>query len=221
MAGLERTTLTDGVVTRLRTEIRSGEILPGSRLRQADVAKRFNVSITPVREAFGMLEREGLLIISPHRGVIVFQPTERDLKETYEIRIPLEALATEFGVQNMTDADIAQLGAVLRDMELAGDDPVVYNTLNVEFHGIIYRAADRPKLEKLIADLRESSAAYLRLYATISLSSADTQRDHEMIFEACRSRAPKRAAKAMVAHLQHTVEHVSRGLSDQTAKLTT
>jgi DNA-binding GntR family transcriptional regulator len=212
-----RRTLTDGLVEQLRVEIRSGEIPPGSRLRQADVAKRFNVSITPVREAFAMLEREGLLISSPHRGVIVFQPTVEDLKETYEIRIPLEALATELGVQNMTDADLDRLADVLRRMERAADDHELYNRLNGEFHGIIYAAARRPKLERLIAQLRESSSAYLRLYATISLSAADTQRDHELIFDACRNRAAKRAAKAMAAHLQHTVDFVSKNLVEQPA----
>lgn len=213
-----RTTITDALVEQLRGDIRSGRIAPGSRLRQAEVAERFQVSTTPVREAFAALEREGLLVGSPHRGVIVFQPTVEDLKETYEIRIPLEALATEKGVENMTDGDIAELEAVLGRMAQTADDAKRYNELNSQFHGIIYAAARRPKLAQLIADLRESSAAYLRIYATVAPTANDTHKEHEAIFEACRARAPKRAAKAMIEHLQHTVEHVSAGLEAQASK---
>ena len=109
-----RTTITDALVDALRDEIRTGEIEPGSRLRQADVAQRFQVSTTPVREAFAALEREGLLVSSPHRGVVVFKPTVEDLKETYEIRIPLEALATEKAAENMTDDDLVRDQAAAR-----------------------------------------------------------------------------------------------------------
>ena len=160
-----RTTITDALVEALRDEIRTGEIEPGSRLRQADVAQRFQVSTTPVREAFAALEREGLLVSSPHRGVVVFKPTVEDLKETYEIRIPLEALATEKAAENMTDDDLAAIKRLLDRMADAADDRKRYSKLNLEFHSAIYRVARRPKLEKLIMELRESSAAYLRLYA--------------------------------------------------------
>jgi DNA-binding GntR family transcriptional regulator len=211
-----RTTLTDALVEAIRDEIRSGTLEPGSRLRQADIAERFNVSTTPVREAFAALEREGLLVSSPHRGVVVFNPSVDDLQETYEIRIPLEALATEKAVANMTDDDIADLQRIFKRMEAAAEDPKRYNELNLEFHRRIYVCAKRPKLEKLILALREESSAYLRLYAAISPNGKDTHREHKEIFEACEARAPKRAAKAMEQHLRHTVDFVSRSLENDT-----
>jgi DNA-binding GntR family transcriptional regulator len=211
-----RTTITDALVEALRDEIRTGQIEPGSRLRQAQVAERFQVSTTPVREAFAALEREGLLVGSPHRGVVVFKPSAEDLKETYEIRIPLEALATEKAVENMTDADIAELKRLLDRMADSTDDRKRYSKLNREFHAAIYRAARRPKLERLIMDLRDESAAYLRLYATQSPNGRNTQLEHTAIYEECAARAPKRAAQAMVKHLQHTVDFVSRSLEQET-----
>lgn len=211
-----RTTITDGLVEALRDEIRTGRIEPGSRLRQADIAQRFQVSTTPVREAFAALEREGLLVGSPHRGVVVFKPTVEDLKETYEIRIPLEALATEKAVENMTDADLAEIKRLLDRMAEAADDRKRYSKLNLEFHSAIYRVARRPKLEKLIMELRESSAAYLRLYAAQSPNGRQTQQEHVAIYEALAARAPRRAAQAMIRHLQHTVDFVSRSLERET-----
>ena len=206
-----RATIADALTDQLREEIRHGTITPGSRLRQVQVAARFDVSTTPVREAFASLEREGLLVDLAHRGVTVFHPTLEDLRETYEIRIPLEALATEKGVANMTSEDIAVLEAMLAKMEAALEDST-YAQLNAEFHGVIYEAAGRPKLAKLIARLREESAAYLRLHQAVTPNARDSQRDHELIVAACKARAPKRAARAMAAHLQHTVERVSDAL---------
>lgn len=210
-----RPTITDALAAELREQIRSGLIAPGSRLRQTEIAAQFNVSTTPVREAFAALKRDGFLVSSPHRGVIVFQPTIADLEETYEIRMPLEALATEKGVENLTDEDIDELRMLLADMRAVVDDPGAYAPLNARFHAVIYQAAGRPKLARLIADLREESAAYLRLYATISPRARDTQEDHALILAACEARAPRPAARAMIKHLQHTVEHVSGGLTEQ------
>jgi DNA-binding GntR family transcriptional regulator len=205
-------TITESVAELLREEIRTGALEPGSRLRQVEVAQRFNVSTTPVREAFAALEREGLLVSSSHRGVVVFRPSSNDLEEIYEIRIPLEALATEKAVPNISEQDLKVLADLIQQMSATVDDPLSYGPLNQDFHARIYAAARRPKLEKLIFDLRDASTAYLRLYATFSITAAATQVEHEEIFDAIRSRAPKRAAKAMAAHLQHTVDYVSEGL---------
>jgi DNA-binding GntR family transcriptional regulator len=205
-------TITEMVVTQLRDEIRSGTLEPGSRLRQVEVAQRFRVSTTPVREAFAALEREGLLVSSSHRGVVVFHPSSDELQEIYEIRIPLEALATEKAVPNIDHDDLTFLSNLLAEMAASKDDRVHYQGLNRAFHARIYAAARRPKLERLIMDMRDASMAYLRLYATLSPTSADTQREHEEIFAAIEARAAKRAAKAMTVHLQHTVDYVSEGL---------
>ncbi len=211
MTGLGQT-ITDALIEQLRDEIRSGAIPPGTRLRQVEVAGRFNVSTTPVREAFTALEREGLLVSEPHRGVIVFRPTVEDLRETYEIRIALEALATRVAVERMTDRDVADLGKILERMHGAKASIERYGALNDEFHARIYTVAGMPKLQKLIGDLRAASEVYLRVYATIRPTADRTHPDHVAIFEACRARDAKGAARAMEAHLQHTVDLVSSGL---------
>ena len=209
-----RTTIADSLAERLRAEISSGALAPGSRVRQAEVAARYNVSTTPVREAFATLEREGLLIGSPHRGMVVFHPTLEDLQELYEMRIPLEAVATEKAVENMSAETIAVLEGLLQEMDDARDDRERYRSLNRTFHATLYAAAGRPRLERLIADLRDASAAYLRMNAAIAPSARETQRDHLAIVNACKARAPKRAAKAMVTHLSHTVRNVAGRLVD-------
>jgi DNA-binding GntR family transcriptional regulator len=209
-----RKRIADELAERLRAEISSGARAPGSRVRQAEVAAQYNVSTTPVREAFVMLEREGLLVGSPHRGMVVFRPTVDDLQELYEMRIPLEAAATEKAVENMTPELLAELEEILRLMDRAADDRAAYGALNRRFHSTLYGAAGRPRLERLIDDLRDASAAYMRMYQTIAPSARDTQPDHEAIVDACRARAPKRAAKAMSVHLTHTVKNISKRLAE-------
>jgi DNA-binding GntR family transcriptional regulator len=230
MSSSLRTTITDELVELLRAEILSGELAPGSRLRQGEVAARFNVSTTPVREAFAALVREGLLIGSPHRGVIVFQPAVEDLEELYEIRIPLEALATRLAVPQLSPENIRELESVLMEMENPDLNAARYNELDARFHAEIYRAASRPRLDRLIADLRESSAACLRACRGVSWSADAgltrpaptpwTHHEHMMILEACKAKAPKRAAKAMVEHLQHTADHYSEQLEKLRTKPT-
>ena len=213
MTGLGQT-ITDALIEQLRTDIRSGAIPPGTRLRQVEIAQRFNVSTTPVREAFTALEREGLLVSVPHRGVVVFHPTVDDLHETYEVRIALESLATKLAAERITDRDIEELRKIIDRMQRTQDSIERYGALNEEFHARIYAIAGRPKLEKLIADLRASSEAYLHVYATIRPTADRTHPDHVAIFDALQRRDAEGAATAMATHLQHTVDLVAGGLDE-------
>jgi len=211
-------TITESVATELRKRIRSGACPPGSRLRQMDIAKQFGVSSTPIREVFAILEHEGLLVGSPHKGVTVFEPTIGDLRELYEIRIPLEALATERAVQAMSDDDVIGLEEILRDALLIGPDleaeAARQTELNHRFHAAIYSQAGMPRLKRMIDDLRDASAAYVSLYLKFSAGSPAALEDHAAIVEACRDRAPERAGELMRAHLRHSLEMVSSGLSE-------
>ena len=100
------------VAEKLRRLIQSGEIAPGSRLRQNELAERFGVSTTPVREAFAELAREGIVRLDAHRGATVFQPSLDELIEIYEIRGALEPLATELAAARATDEELAELEAI-------------------------------------------------------------------------------------------------------------
>jgi DNA-binding GntR family transcriptional regulator len=210
-------TVSAAVAERLRQEIRDGQLQPGARLRQAHVAEEFGVSTTPVREAFVALEREGLVQSIAHRGVVVFQLDAADLREIYEIRIPLEALATELAIPNLTEADLTALEKTLtsmskaakrKDMSRAGD-------LNDEFHSRIYTAAERPRLLGMISDLRASSRPYTGFFATFRSLLDDTEKEHQAIFDALRAGAPKKAARATAVHLQHTLDVVAAELESQ------
>ena len=214
--GILPKTITAAVIERLRGEIRDGTFKAGQRLRQAHLAELYGVSTTPVREAFAALEREGLVQSTAHRGVVVFGPTPEDLREIYEIRIPLEALATEWAVPNLTKADLAALAKLLNAMEKSNHrgDLARSVELNNKFHTRLYAAAGRKRLFDLIAELRAASLAYTGLFSTLVDEPAETESNHRAIYDACLARDPKQAGKAMIAHLQRTVDVVSKGLAE-------
>lgn len=204
-------TRAQAVAERLRGEIGSGALAPGTRLRQVEVAERFGVSTTPVREAFHVLQREGLVRIDAHRGATVFVPTAADLRECYEIRIPLEALAVAKAAERFRDEDAAALEAMLDEMRDT-TDPDRYLALNLRFHGTLYALADSPRLARIIADLRDATNAYLQIYATTGLGSESLDAEHRRILAACKARDAQGAAQAVEQHLAHSVEHVTSRL---------
>src|SRR5918992_4459068 len=130
---LERDTTAKVVAERLRSEIQHGTLAPGTRLRQNDVARRFGVSTTPVREAFAQLQAEGLVRIDPHRGAVVFHPSVDDVLEFYEIREALESLAVTHAIPNLRRDVGRELGALIERMRRT-EAARRWLTLNDEFH---------------------------------------------------------------------------------------
>lgn len=209
--GLGAVTRAQAVAQRLRNEIGNRVLAPGTRLRQLEIAERFGVSTTPVREAFHLLQREGLVRIDAHRGATVFIPTAADLCEYYEIRGPLEALAAAKAAERFRDQDATELEAILDEMRDT-TDPERYVSLNQRFHVTLYALSDRPRLAKLIADLRDATNAYLHIYATTGMDSERLDAEHREILAGCKARDPQRAAQAVEQHLTHSVEHVTSQL---------
>jgi DNA-binding GntR family transcriptional regulator len=197
------------VAAELRRLILSGELKPGERLRQVELAERFNVSTTPVREAFTALAREGLVRHDVQRGVVVFTPTASDVRENYDIRLALEPLATELAAKSITDEDLRRLDDLVGQMRRSKPG-LEYQPLNREFHRTIYAAARRPRLLELIESLRDAFEAYIGYDATMTPDPtyfAAAHEEHMAIAEALAARAPKRARKLMTEHLSHNLQH--------------
>jgi DNA-binding GntR family transcriptional regulator len=203
-----------GVVTdRLRQLIQSGEMRPGTRLRQTEIAERFGVSTTPVREAFVTLARAGLVRQDARRGVVVFSPSIGELSEIYELRVTLEPILTKIAAENLVVAELDEISVVAHKMSDAG--PEEYATLNRELHAMIYRAAHRPRMVDMVETLREAAAGYLALlvHRYDQRYRDQVQREHEEIIDALRTGTPAKAAQSMRRHLKHNAAHV-RSLID-------
>jgi DNA-binding GntR family transcriptional regulator len=202
------------VAERLRAQIVAGELPSGSKLRQVEIARRFSVSTTPVREALAALQREGLVRLHPQRGAVVFVPTVEDLREHYEIRAALESLAAARTAERFEEHWAKPLAALLDEMS-TGPAADRYIALNQRFHTQLYEHCGRPRLVEMIAGLRDASSAYLHIYrAAADFPVARLDGEHRRILAACVARDADEAAVATREHLQNTVEHVASRLEE-------
>jgi DNA-binding GntR family transcriptional regulator len=203
---LETRTVAQTVTDRLRDAILSGEIAAGTRLHHVDMTRRFGVSTTPVREAFVALQAEGLLLGDAYRGVVVFRPTRADLRENYEIRTALEALAAAGAAGRATAADVADLRALVDAMRALVDGPRFsgpeYSELDRRFHERIAEIADRPRLAALVRMLRASARAYIQVLARTDANVHESLRGHEEMLDAIAAGDADAAAAALRAHLE-------------------
>ena len=210
---LTKLTIAEQIAATLRQEIITGQLPAGTKLPQIETAQRFGVSTTPVREAFGLLQSDGLVQIDTRRGVTVFLPTIQDLVEHYKIRMALEMLAVEEAAECFHAQDAPPLIAILDEM-LTTSDATLYVERNHQFHLSLYRLAGHPRLLTMIEELRNASLAYNHLYAAADVprDAERLDREHREILVACQANDPVRAANAVRHHIQQTIVHVKNVL---------
>jgi len=139
----------------IRELIVAGELLPGERLQQGELAARLNISLTPLREALRQLEAEGLVAASAHRGVRVAEADPNHLREVHIVRRLLEPDAARRAVDNLSQAQLRKAGQLLHELDGAHDrnDALAVRRTNYDFHFLIYEASQVPLLEQLIENL--------------------------------------------------------------------
>jgi len=202
----------DGYVAdRLRRAILRGELRPGQKLDQNEIAALLNVSRSPVREALRTLAAEGLVAVYPHRGAVVAELSRDEFEEISLIRVNLEGMAAALAAPHVDDERIAILKSILLEMDKVSDlDQWV--ALNRRFHNTVYRAVHRPRLLALIQSLRNTMAPYIRLYIT-SNDHVDAARvGHQLIVEACINRDEKLAQLETQKHLKSVYEEALKTL---------
>jgi DNA-binding GntR family transcriptional regulator len=193
------------VHTVLQQRILDGVLRPGERIDLDAIAQELAVSRTPVRTALRQLESEGLVTIYPHRAVMVSELSADDLEQMYAVRIQLESLAAQMAVPNLTDADLAEMRAVQRDLTQVVDEanPALFAEKDRAFHLALYRSANNKFLSRLIDDLRKASLRFLTVYATVErLSTAVAE--HEQIIAAAEARDSKKVVSLIQQNLERT-----------------
>jgi DNA-binding GntR family transcriptional regulator len=188
----------DVLTAALRELIITGEFKAGAPLRQRDLAERFGVSPTPVREALRRLEAEGLVEHDLHRGTTVIQAGSGAAEEAYELRTVLESLAAKIAATRATPEDIADLRALQQRFEGLGDDEHEIAEANRRFHFRIYEAARSPILLALLRLLWQT----LIHQPPAPRPRKDWIREHEEILEALERGDAKAAERLTRAHVR-------------------
>lgn len=174
---------TDMVAALIRELIITGQLAAGEQLRQRDLAQRFGVSQTPVREAMRRLESEGLVIGDTHRGFTVVVPDDGPVEENFQIRAALESLGASLAARKIDIAGIDRLQALNEQMRALGDDDPRYAELNRDFHFTLYQYSRSPLLMSLMRLLWASLRGGPRVLRT----HAESARQHDAILDALRA----------------------------------
>ena len=148
-------TLREKILETIRDAILKGTLKPGERVSEPELAERFGISRTPIREAFRQLESEGYLEVMPRKGAVVASLSERDVVEFYAIKSILEGHAARIAAERMTDRDLERLetiNAKLQQIAADGDIKSFFRVHN-EFHELFIKASGNDKLVELINQL--------------------------------------------------------------------
>lgn len=209
--------LRDVVFQTLREAILKGDLRPGERLMELQLAAKLGVSRTPIREAIRMLEQEGLAVTIPRKGAEVARMTEKNMEDVLQIREALDDLAVQVACDKMTEEQLKNLTLAAKNFENAIQTGNLSKIVayDVEFHDIIYESTDNPKLVTLLNNLREQIYRYRVEYLKEKENYPMLIKEHKTILEALREKNKERVADAMRNHIRNQAEAVKNIIREQ------
>jgi DNA-binding GntR family transcriptional regulator len=215
-------TKADDIAVLIEEAIVSGELAPGSVLRQEQLSERFGVSRTPVREALRKLAALGLVSFEPNRGVRVRTLSHEDLREAFLVRAELEGLVTEVAARNMTPEALTELEAAEKRFarltrELRSHEPggrrrslmAEWMHANHDFHDVLYRVADLPYVEAVAKAARRTfsgPAVWAPVDDELDARYERNQAEHRAIRQALIAHSEKGARELAREHVMHSFE---------------
>ena len=197
--------LRDVVFNTLRQAILRGELKPGERLMEIQLANKLGVSRTPIREAIRKLELEGLVLMIPRRGAEVAEITEQNLRDVLEVREALEELSVKLACQHATreQLEVMKEAAETFKKSLHGDDVTKIAEADVAFHDAINMATSNKKLIQILNNLREQMYRYRVEYLKNRDVYEQLVEEHEMLIEAVENRDQERAVEVICRHIDN------------------
>lgn len=189
---------------KLLQAIRHGELTPGTRVREIEIAEKLGISRTPVRDAIRRLESDGLLIHIPRQGAVIKQLEQKEVIELYEVREVLEGTAARYAARHASEIELAELED-LNDLMLShAESPIKVAEANRLFHQALYRAANN----RYLVDALNSLSNALTLLGGTTLQVDDRTQtayeEHQAIINAIRLRDGDKAEQAAKHHIQQS-----------------
>lgn len=207
--------LTEKVYDQLRHDILRCTLKPGAELSEAELAARFKVSKTPVREALAALRLDGLIKTFPRRGYQVAPVTFGDINSLFDVRTIIEIGAAELAAKRISDQDLVELDRLAE----VSYDPKTEKTLsyfvnaNREFHLAIARASGNERLVALLERQIDELERFFYLGATLRDVNTETNKEHHQIVEVLSKRDPEAARAIMIQHNNATRQGLLQALA--------
>jgi DNA-binding GntR family transcriptional regulator len=197
------------VASELRSLILSGELLPGTRIRQEQIAAQLNASRLPVREALRMLESEGLVTLRANSGAWVSRLDLQECHALYLIRERVEPLALAASIPFLTSRDHAELEALQKDIEHATDTET-FLLLDRELHKLTYSGCPTELLASMVTRFWNTTQHYRRAYIRITGTERQwvVNSEHRLLIDAIKRRNTGDAERILSGHIRRTREEL-------------
>ncbi len=198
--------LSTRIADELRQSILTGELSPGERIRQEELAEQFGASRIPVREALRILVTDGLVNMVSNSGAWVSSLTQDECSEQYQIRERLEPLLLRYNVPALTPDDLVRATELVEQMKKA-PDLEAFMRLDREFHWITYSRVETNILSELIERLWNTTQPYRRVFMKLVRSEGGievTHLEHELLLEAIKRGDSEEAENLLRGHIRRT-----------------
>jgi len=205
----------------IRNAILSGNLKPGERLMEVQMAESLGVSRTPVREAIRKLELEGLVIMLPRKGAFIADLSVKDLTEVMEIRASLEGLAAGLAAVRIDQEELEDLEvkALKFHKAIESDDVDSLIHTDLEFHEAIFKASRNERLIQLNNNLREQVERFREIYHKKTNKSKETSKEHYEMVEAISNRDIDKAEKLARRHIENAEKSILKTMEVSKDKL--
>ena len=209
--------LRDVVFNTLRQAILKGELEPGERLMEIQLADRLGVSRTPIREAIRKLELEGLVLMIPRKGAEVAKISAKSLRDVLEVRRSLEELAIELAIERMSPEEMEELDKAQSEFceAIQNGDAMKIAETDERYHDIIYNGTGNSRLVQILNNLREQMYRYRLEYIKDAAKRQILIVEHDHILRAMKEHHVEEGKRAIREHIDNQEITVSKNIKEQ------
>jgi DNA-binding GntR family transcriptional regulator len=200
--------LKDRAYQNIKFQIIRGNLRPGTRLLEKELAKAMSISRAPIREAFNKLEKEGFVSTIPRKGAAVSNVTTETIEDIFEIRETLETLAVKKSLGKIFIDELEKVGDDFKEFinkSENAENRIQYLVLDKKFHDLLSQNCGNKKLIELLANLQEQ-IHWLRNISLRRTTFSGSVREHLAIIEALKRNDEKLITKALLLHLERAKE---------------
>ncbi len=207
---ISRISIRDRVYETILEWILQGDLLPGEKLLDKELAEKLGVSRTPVREALRRLEDKKIVETSANRWTRVASIPLSEAEQFYPIIWTLEQLAVTMSMENLTPGDFQALETVNMDLKMAvaAGDPIKASKADADFHGILIKKANNPHLEGILNDLKIKHRWMVVLYFEKSVEAFASVGEHDLVLAALKSKDPVLTTELIVSNWKKSLKRL-------------
>ena len=205
------------VFTTLKKAIIKGELQPGDRLMELQLAEKMGVSRTPIREAIHKLSKEGLVTLIPRKGAEVAGISGKTMKDVLQVRTNLEIMAYKLAFENIEADQLKELEErrVAFEKAVDGRDSILMAEKDEDFHFVIYDAANNNKLREILTNLKESMYRYRLEYLRDEEYRERLKEEHKRIVESLETKDIEKGLAVIEEHILNQEKAVLKKLTEE------